>query len=384
MIFSLQVMLKLDELAHFLQTAPWPRIPERRPTFFSIAGFPHYENVMSNVYQFFFDTDNPHGLGSLFIDALSDVLTTKIARTPWSEHAFQRAFARRELRTDNEKRLDILLHNSSVEDDWQNASTVILIENKVYHWLANDLGEYWQFVEKQNSSCQKIGIVLGLKIENIPATWRDNWVPVTHLELAHAIEKRLGQLIYCAEPRYVTLLLELIENIKTMTAQKEGFSELSRFYMSNRAEVMRVVAARHELLELIPKEVGRLLPEEYRMGYNKEATEDFWFQVDTQFNQPIHYIIWYGKMFSSDYENVAPSYVIELVSDEITALRLRDSLKTYAVTAGMIISERPRYILSREYSISHYDAHLLPQLIADNLRHDWQPLEKYWLNQPIP
>jgi hypothetical protein len=117
------------------------------------------------------------------------------------------------------------------------------------------------------------------------------------------------------------------------------------------------------------------------MGYNKEATEDFWFQVDTQASQPTHYIIWYGKIFSADFESEIPSYIIELVSNEANALRLRELLKSYALTAGMTVSERPRYILSREYSISHYDAHLLPQLIADNLRNDWQPLEKHWLNE---
>ena len=48
----------------------------RRPeTFMEIAGYPHYENVCSNFLAFFFDPEGPHGLGSLFLDALFDSLS---------------------------------------------------------------------------------------------------------------------------------------------------------------------------------------------------------------------------------------------------------------------------------------------------------------------
>jgi hypothetical protein len=39
-------------------------------TFMEIDGYPHYENVCSNFLAFFFDPESPHGLGSLFLDAL--------------------------------------------------------------------------------------------------------------------------------------------------------------------------------------------------------------------------------------------------------------------------------------------------------------------------
>ena len=35
-----------------------------------IGGYPHYENVCSNFLAFFFNPERPHGLGSLFLDAL--------------------------------------------------------------------------------------------------------------------------------------------------------------------------------------------------------------------------------------------------------------------------------------------------------------------------
>jgi hypothetical protein len=283
--------LTIEGLTRFFDTANWPKEIQRRPTFFSIAGFPHYENVMSNVYQFFFGTENPHGLGSLCLDALVDVIKGKAEGLFWLEQSFWRVHARRELRTDQEKRLDILLHNGPNEDKWKDANAAILIENKVYHHLNNDLEHYWDFTTSDELNTQKIGIVLGLRLEKkLP----NNWIAITHLEWAQAVERRLGSLVYRAEPRYLTLLLELIENIRTMTNSKENFNELSNFFMRNRPAILRAETLRKQLLQLIPEEVNRLMPIDYKLGYHQEAVKDYWFQIDTAFSQPVHYIVWYG------------------------------------------------------------------------------------------
>ena len=44
-------------------------------TFFEICGFPHYENVISNVLTFFFDDQNPHNLNGLLIKSLLESLS---------------------------------------------------------------------------------------------------------------------------------------------------------------------------------------------------------------------------------------------------------------------------------------------------------------------
>ena len=49
-----------------------PRRVERPRTFMEIGGYAHSENVCSNLLAFFFDPGAPHGLGSLFLDALLD------------------------------------------------------------------------------------------------------------------------------------------------------------------------------------------------------------------------------------------------------------------------------------------------------------------------
>jgi len=372
-------MLTLTELTNFLQNAHWPRIPERRPTFFSIAKFPHYENVMSNVYQFFFSTENPHGLGSLCVDALGDVLTTKRSGLPWPAHSFRRAYVHRELRTDNDKRLDILLHNGADEASWRQASTVILIENKVYHWLANDLGDYWNFVRKANPNSNSIGVVLCLNRETIPIQWQNNWLVITHLEWAQAVEKRLGPLLYRAEGRYLTLLLELIENIRTMSNDKENAKDLLRFFQQNYASIQHIAKLKQQLLEALPIEIGLALPNGYAVDYQaNDAKSDTWLTITSPVHQngsPNKYLIQYGGLFK---KQVEPAYQIHVINHTYDKCeRMRQVYRQTSLTA-LEYGDR-HYTVCKTYTIAPSQLTNFAEHIATSLKQDWIPLEKYWL-----
>ncbi|MFC6225392.1 PD-(D/E)XK nuclease family protein [Hymenobacter artigasi] len=376
-------MLSLPELAAFLQNAHWPQIQERRPTFFSIAGFPHYENVMSNVYQFFFSTESPHDLGSLCMDALGDVIQGQSNIVPWPENEFRRTHARRELRTDNDKRLDILLHNGSDEDEWQSASTLVLIENKVYHWLANDLGEYWQFAGKQNPSCTRIGIVLGLKREDIPEPWQKDWIAVTHLEWAQAIEKRLGAYIYRAESRYVTLLLELIENIRHMSAT-ENFQQL-QFFQQNRAAIFQAEQIRRDAFLQFPEALRQSLPG-YDMAGSKSESNQGWLVIYRRGSNRFKYVLSYYELFHEGTKT--PTYRIQLVGASVPAEEAQKTQATLLTEEHSqyrhfeVDDNNPHHVLTKTYPLQSSSSKPLHEIIITSLKDDWQPLEKLWLNQP--
>jgi hypothetical protein len=54
----------LDEFARL------PRLPEPDKTFMEIAGYPHYENVASNILEFFLNPENGTGLEALLLESL--------------------------------------------------------------------------------------------------------------------------------------------------------------------------------------------------------------------------------------------------------------------------------------------------------------------------
>ena len=139
--------LNITALAQFLHTTRWPVLREEQPTFFSIAGIGHKELPLSNVYAFFFDSEEVHGLGSLFLEALLDVVGAKNAEqvTKWPSLEGPVRVAR-EYALDGQQRLDLLVHDGPAGTTVQGASYAVLIENKVNHWLANDLDNYMRSV----------------------------------------------------------------------------------------------------------------------------------------------------------------------------------------------------------------------------------------------
>ena len=61
--------MKIDynNLQEFLNKNTIPIIQSSPKTFLEIARQPHYENVITNIYAFYFDINEEHGFGNLFV-----------------------------------------------------------------------------------------------------------------------------------------------------------------------------------------------------------------------------------------------------------------------------------------------------------------------------
>lgn len=57
--------LNLEHLETFLKNHDIPEIKENPLTFLDIAKQPHYENVLSNIYAFYFEPNQEHGYSCL-------------------------------------------------------------------------------------------------------------------------------------------------------------------------------------------------------------------------------------------------------------------------------------------------------------------------------
>src|SRR3954454_21989834 len=81
---------------------------KRLPTFMEIAGYPHYENVCSNILAFFLDPEEQHGLGVLVLDALAHVGSISTEEGVWSNISVER-----EIPTEAGNRIDILIESDT-------------------------------------------------------------------------------------------------------------------------------------------------------------------------------------------------------------------------------------------------------------------------------
>ncbi|MDZ7691831.1 MAG: PD-(D/E)XK nuclease family protein [Balneolaceae bacterium] len=110
-------------------------IPERESTIFEISGYPHFEEVISNVMAFFFRTDEKHSFSSVFVESLLAAANTLNDDLP-SSFAVEKV--EREVLTNTGNRIDLVIETDSV---------CIAIENKIYANLYNNLNDYQDFIE---------------------------------------------------------------------------------------------------------------------------------------------------------------------------------------------------------------------------------------------
>ncbi len=132
---------------------------ERPQTFMEIGGYPHYENV-SNFLRFFFDPEGPHGLGSLFLDAL-----LASVGAGGEEGLGGNVSVEREVGTAAGNRIDILI---------QSDSHAVLIENKIFAAAANpfDLRAYLDSLKNENGDAYEDEIKTKILLTLLPVQRR--------------------------------------------------------------------------------------------------------------------------------------------------------------------------------------------------------------------
>ncbi|KGK30528.1 PD-(D/E)XK nuclease family protein [Cellulophaga sp. E6(2014)] len=244
--------LKLEELQAFLDQNEIPKIKGKPKTFLGIAKQPHYENVLSNMYAFYFKVNEVHKFNDLFITSfLECIKASKLGAAKETLQTFYDFDVETEFPTGKGGRIDLLLNNRE---------QAIIIENKVYHHLNNDLKDYWSSIEVENKNeDNKIGVVLSLHpISNIK---HSHFINITHLQLLNKVMHNLGKYLLYANDKYVVFLKDFYQNIINLShplMKKENIA----FYFKNKKEINELVVfkknyKRHIVSEI--KKVGQIL-----------------------------------------------------------------------------------------------------------------------------
>ena len=247
--------IKLDEISQLLEKEI-VQVKEKDITLFDIAGFPHYENVSSNIYAYFLDPNQNHGLGTLFLDSLQELAGTSFD--------LMAPVIKREHLTKKGGRIDIAIlsryqpdHNE-VEENAENQTKIedeilppgsdnneaILIENKLYHHLANDLEDYWNSFYEFNC---KQGIVLTLKEETVKHL---GFINLTHEQLIEKVLSKLGSSILSVPEPTLYLLKEFCRNMKNFTMTHEA-NEYFTYYQDNFSKIKQL----QRLTEVLEKQI---------------------------------------------------------------------------------------------------------------------------------
>lgn len=200
----------------------------------SIASIEHLENVWSNIYAYYLDDTGVHGLGPVFLRCLERLIHKKSGRMV----NLTGAVVKREVSTIKGNRIDLLI---------QAPEQSVIIENKIYHRLNNDLEDYWLSVNGNDAS--KTGIVLTLS-HNL--TNNPHYVNITHLEWMTEVEKEIILNSVILNSATSTLLNDFISTIKRVSGTMNDYDV--NFYLGNRVvinELNQVVVKYRQWLQSI-------------------------------------------------------------------------------------------------------------------------------------
>jgi len=269
--------MKIKNLEKFFLNNTIPEIKEKPLTFLAIAKQPHYENVWSNIYAFYFNVKGEHGLKDLFTKSLLKLINENTDCRFKFTNKFE---IQTEFGTDKGGRIDLLLSNYN---------DAIIIENKVKHTLNNNLKDYWSSITVSN----KVGIVLSLnKIKNISKPF----INITHLELLSEVMQDIENYIVGASDKYTVFLKDFYQNIINLSNPME--EKLLDFYYSYSEQIINAINIQDSIKDYVLNEVETacsLIPgiEFYKYGQNRQQGYDYFL---SQFSENLVYTIDYDEL----------------------------------------------------------------------------------------
>lgn len=218
--------------------------------YFSVSGYPHYENVVSNILQFFFDSRAGHGMKDLWLSALLECYKEKKQISADDTEVIS---IEREYPCEEQKRIDLLIETTQ---------SVIVIENKIYASLDNPLEIYHHAAQRMNEQNKTLlEIILSIKDEKE----QEGFINIKYDNLLDKVQTKVGHYLAKVEYKWIIFMNEFIQNLRRISSMSNNNSinrEWQGFLEHNDESVNRLIntyyediAIKHQLLEELYNEI---------------------------------------------------------------------------------------------------------------------------------
>ena len=286
------------------------------PTFLDISGFPHYENVCSNILQFFFQTNEAHNMGDLFIQALLKTVGENISNTIIVNEVF------REQPTPSGKRLDIVI----TTDDY-----VVGIENKIYAVLTNDLADYSTYLQSILTGRKLKRIVLSIN----PIVTYSGFVNITYNELFKSVDSLMGNYWQSSNRKFMDYLNDFMQNIRRLEGAPSMNSDEIKFINDNILDLENLYCTLNNMKKELRQRVqdlGKL------MVYDEQKCKQWFWREDGRFlDDLVHDIQIDGATIAIDTHAYPKGWgiYIWLRKPNLKQLKNKDDLKNWLIQQGV-------------------------------------------------
>lgn len=326
--------------------------------FLEIAGMAHYEIVNSRVYAYFLNQNNYSELAQRFVEALLELVKEKTGK----EIELNQYDVITEDLTNKNNRIDITLNDIE-------GKSAIIIENKIYHYLHNDLDDYWNHFNHPDEN--KIGILLTLEAHSIPEYAKGKFVNVTHAEWTNRIQQnglpsKLPQNIY-------TYLNDFFGTIDQLT-KSTTMNEQTKFYFEHTQQVLLAKQTQDEATRFIENQIQKLAT---LLGWNVYGRAYDWKNLwDAKNNLETYYTIAYRSLLEGELKFWI---ILELKDKDKERLdELDNALANFEnfKKLNKRTNQSPHFIhyLSKEYTISIEQLSNFAEFVKSKIDEDFADL----------
>lgn len=274
--------------------------------FLEIINQQHRETINSRIYAYFLDTEKNKAVAQLFLSALLALIQEKAQKTIELEDFV----CYTEVST-GQGRIDLVIENHSKDK-------AIIIENKLFYHLHNDLLDYWNNYSYAEEN--KVGILLTLEQHAIPIEVDKYFINITHLEWIRKIQA-IG-LPSQLPSKYYVYLNDFFQTIQNLT-MSDQMNEQTRFYFQHSKKILRAQETIQEAHVFMNNQLTILAA---KLGLSVFGKSMEWRNIwDEAQNKNVYYTIVFGDLLRGEHKI---QIIIELFQEQTQAAgRLRELLK---------------------------------------------------------
>ena len=312
------------------------------------------ETINSNIYAHFLSCDEEE-IKHTFLNALLSIIEEKTQ--------LKIQLSDTEIRTEfptSTGRIDVVIR------DLINQSH-ILIENKIYHHLDNDLKEYWNFIKVSDS--KKRGVLLTLEPHTIPKEVKGKFINITHWEWISKV-KALIDFSAIQKTNYKVYLTDFFETIEQLT-NTYTMNDSARFYFENAKQINAASHTKQEGHKFLNEQYNLIAAKLGLQAFGNELEwKNFWDEtnrIDTYFTIVAENIV-SGKELSY-------SIIIELYREDIKKIdELDNKFKTHhqyqKLDKGKTTTTECHYLI-KNYKITLDEFENFANNVVGNIKKDF-------------
>ena len=239
------VTLSIEQIDYLLENLKrFPPLKNRELTFMEVGGYPHFENVCSNILSFYLQPNNEHGFGMLFLDIIAAILGKETIIDGQDIEVV------REELTNKQNRIDLVIKSENY---------TIGIENKIHADFYNDFEDYSQYLESISKSADQVSkILLCLKSPKIPSEKLYGFILITYEVFFQKIVENIGSYFLTAQQHHTTFLRDFIKTMQNLDEVTSLDPQRLKYFYDNHDNITLLLDELDMLRKDIQRKVERL------------------------------------------------------------------------------------------------------------------------------